>query len=225
MTQHASLLLLPWTHPLSLESRLPASKTPVMYQTTMVIEQSTRKVYPYSMVPGGALDLDEAKRAMNDPSVKANYADFDFARLRQVKLRRDLSGYLSYRWDEKVYWTSKMLTLRADETVFTDGVHLVRGRCLNTFSAYPMLPTRPNEPSEKILDTPVEMPVIAYSFPQRAAETPELPTPPEELTPTVPVLPPAPPLTPGTTDGGVWFPLIPIIPPIHRHPGQPPLVP
>lgn len=225
VTHHTSLLRLPWTHTLRLENHLAASKTPVLYESTMVIEQATRKVYPYSIVPGGALDLDEAKRAMHDPSVKANYVDFDFARLRQVQLRTNLSGYVSYRWDEKIYWTSKMLTLRAGETVFTDGVHLVRGRCLNSFSAYPMLPTRPNEPTEKILDTPVEMPVIAYSFPKLPVEMPELPPPPGQLTPTVPVLPPASPLTPGKTGGGVWFPLLPIIPPIHRHPGQPPSLP
>ena len=83
-----------------------------------------------------------------------------------------------------------------------------------------MLPIRPDEPTEKILDTPVEMPVIAYSFAKLPVETPELPPSLKELTPTVPILPAAPPSTAGSTGGGIWFPLIPIIPPIYRHPGQ-----
>jgi len=191
---------LPWRH----------GANPVTYQVAMVVEQVTRKVYPYSIVPGGAENLADAKRAMNDPAVKANFAGFDFAKLRQVKLAKNLSGYVSYRWDEGIYWTSKMLTLRVGETVFTDGVRLVRGRCLNSYSPVPMLPVRPNEPTEQQLDTPVEIPIISYSFPKLPVEALDLPPPPESLTPSVPIFP--------QTDGGIWFPAIPIIPPIHRHP-------
>jgi hypothetical protein len=220
VTHRASLLLPPWTDPFSLDSRLSSGNPPVIYETALVIEQATRKVYPYSIVPGGALNLDEAKRAMNQPSVRAIYANFNFTQLREVKLRKNLSGYVSYRWGEKIYWTSTMLTIGIGETVFTDGVNLVRGRCLNFYSPYPMLPIRPDEPTEKILDTPVEMPVIAYSFAKLPVEAPELPPPLKELTPTVPILPAAPPSTAGTTGAGIWFSLVPVIPPIHRHPQQ-----
>ena len=195
---------LPWRH----------GANPVTYQVAMVVEQVTRKVYPYSIVPGGAENLDDAKRAMNDPAVKANFAGFDFPKLRQVKLAKNLSGYVSYRWDERIYWTSKMLTLRVDETVFTDGVRLVRGRCMNPYSPVAMLPVGPNEPTEQVLDTPVEIPVISYSFPKLPVEALELPPPPESLTPSVPIFP--------QTGGGIWFPLIPTIPPIHRNVGSPP---
>jgi hypothetical protein len=183
---------------------------PVAYELTMVVAPETRKVFPYSIVPGGAQNLDEAKRAMNDPAVKANYAGIDFRKLRQVRLARNLSGYVSYRRGEKIYWTSEMLTLRAGETVFTDGVYLVRGRCLNGYSPGAMLPIRPDEPTEQVLDTPVEMPVIAYSIPRLTVAAPELPPSPGSLTPAVPVLPPS---KPGA---GIWFPLVPIIPPLHR---------
>ncbi|MGB6945448.1 MAG: hypothetical protein WBE37_23830 [Bryobacteraceae bacterium] len=185
-------------------------RSPVTLENMIVVQQGTRRVYPYSIVPGGALSLDEAKQAMHDPAVKANYANINFAQLRQLKLTKNLSGYVSYRWGDKIYWTSKQLTLRAGETVFTDGVHLVRGRCMNCFAAHPMQPIRPDEPTEKALDTPAEMPVIAYSFPKPLIESPELPTPPEELTPTVPSLP----------GGGLRLPMVPIIPPIHRYPGH-----
>ena len=229
MTKHA----LPWqglewphrlSRGLSLQRHSASAKRVVTYETTMVVEEVRRKVYPYSMVPGGAESLDEARRAMSDPAIKANYANIDFHQLKQVKLTTNISGYVSYRWGEKIYWTSKMLTLRAGETVFTDGVHLVRGRCLNCYSPRAMLPIRPTEPTEKVLDTPVEVPVIAYSFPKLPVETPELPLPPGVLTPTVPIFPPTSPTTPVKT-GGFWFPLIPIIPPIHRHPPGTPTTP
>jgi hypothetical protein len=175
---------------------------PVAYEMTMVVGPETRKVFPYSLVPGGAQNLDEARRAMNDPAVKANYAGVDFTKLRQVKLTRSLPGYMSYRSGEKIYWTSKMLTLRAGETVFTDGVYLVRGRCLNGYSPRATLPVWANEPSEQVLDTPVEMPVVAYSIPKLASIAQPLPPSPESLTPTVPIFPPTVP--------------VPVIPPLHR---------
>jgi hypothetical protein len=97
----------PWRQrvSLSLKRHLPSAK-PVIYSVSMVVEQVTRKVFPYSIVPGGAENLDEAKRAMRDPAIRANYANIDFSRLRQVKLTTNISGYVSYRWGEKIYWTS-----------------------------------------------------------------------------------------------------------------------
>ncbi|MGA2879510.1 MAG: hypothetical protein ABSG13_11205 [Bryobacteraceae bacterium] len=188
-----------------------------------------RKVYPYSLVPGGAENVHQAKVAMADPALKAQYADIDLAQLKQVKLTTNLSGYVSYRWGNKIYWTKKALTLRAGETVFTDGTHIVRGRCLNCYSALPMLPTRPTEPTAKVFDTPVEMPVTVYSFPKLPVMAPELPVPPGELTPTVPVLPLDVASTIGSTTGGGFrfplIPIIPIIPPIHRHPSHSPSSP
>jgi hypothetical protein len=197
----------------------------IVYQRSFVLEEETRKVYPYSIVPGGAKDVDEAKLAMSRPDVRANYVNVDFAKLREEKLTKNLSGYVSYRYGEKIYWTAKKLTLRAGETVFTDGVHTVRGRCLNCYSALPMSPIRPHEPSEKVLDTPVDVPVFAYKFPLLPVEAPTLPPLPGELTPTVPILPTGTPIK----TGGFWFPIIPFIPPIHRHhpgsPGSPVIIP
>jgi len=206
---------------------LSRSVRKIVYERSFTLVEETRKVYPYSIVPGGAVTLEEAKLAMNRTDVRANYANVDFVKLREVKLETTLSGYVSYRYGEKIYWTAKKLTLRKGETVFTDGVHIVRGRCLNCYSAVPMLPIRPQEPTEKVLDTPVDIPIFAYKFPLLPVEAPTLPPAPEELTPVVPILPSAPPLTPGTPGGGFWFPLIPIIPPIHRHPGHnpPPVTP
>lgn len=208
---------LPW-RTLPVQRHLAAR--PIAYVTTMVVEQVKRKVFPYSIVPGGAADVLQAKWAMADPAVKANYTNVDFSHLRQETLKTNLKGYVSYRWGEKIYWTKKALTLRAGETIFTDGVHIVRGRCLNCYSALPMNPTRPTEPTEKVLDVPAEMPVIVYSFPKLPVLAPELPIPPGELTPVVPAIIPVV-TTIGKSGGGFWFPILPIIPPIHRHPSSP----
>jgi len=221
LTPGMSLPAPPSPHPSNLQKRALSTRARIVYVTTMVVEQVKRKVYPYSIVPGGAENLREARQAMTDPAIKANYANVDLSKLKQVKLTENLSGYVSYRWGEKIYWTKKRLTLRAGETVFTDGKNIVRGRCLNCYSALPMLPIRPTEPSEKILDAPVEMPVIVYSFPKLPVLAPELPIPPGELTPIVPAIVPTAVATVGKGGGGIWFPLLPIIPPIHRHPSSP----
>ena len=195
------------------------SSPSVVYRRSVVLVQETRKVYPYSIVPGGAPNVEEAKLAMRRPDVRANYADVDFGKLHEVKLDKNLSGYVSYRYGDKIYWTKKKLTLRAGEMVFTDGVHIVRGRCLNCYSAVPMFPIRPTEPPENVLNEPVDVPVFAYKFPLLPVETPTLPPPLELMTPTVPI-------SPGGASaggGGFWFPIIPFIPPIHHHPGSPPV--
>jgi hypothetical protein len=202
-------------------ARHPATETPVMYQTVMVVRQVKRKVYPYSMVPGGAENVHEARIEMSDPAVRAQYAAFNLDQLREEKLKTNLVGYVSYRMGDHIYWTAKKLTLRAGETVFTDGTHIARGRCLNCYSALPMSPVRPHEPTEKALDLPTEMPVTAYEFPKVPFYAPELPIPLGELTPIAPPIAAA--TGPGGAKpgGGFWFPIIPFIPPIHRHPGSP----
>jgi hypothetical protein len=197
-----------------------AESVPARRPTVVVTKLEKRKVYPYSIVPGGARSLHEAKIAMRDPSVSNHYAAFDLSKLRQVTLNADMVGYVSYRYSGEIYWTAKKIRFKAGETVYTDGTHVARGRCLNCYSAFPMMPTRPHEPTEKAMDAPVEMPLVAMEFPGLPLEeTHALPPPPAELTPSVPTFPAGGPEKPG---GGFWFPLIPIIPPIHRHsPGVP----
>ena len=92
--------ILPWRHDLS-EAPRAFHQVPSHLHQTMLEERLTRKVYPYSVVPGGAETLDEAKRAMHDAATKANYAAIDFTKLRLVKLKRNLTGYVSYRSGEK----------------------------------------------------------------------------------------------------------------------------
>jgi hypothetical protein len=194
-----------------------ADQTPAIVAPAPVVRivEEQRRVYPYSIVPGGARSVEEAKRAMSDPAVRALYAAVNLKNLKQVTLAEDISGYVSYRFGDKIYWTSNKLHLKAGETVYTDGQNIVRGRCLNTYSTHPMMPTRPHEPTEVIMDTSVEVPVIAFSFPRPAVENPVLPAPGGIATKSS--------LGPGQRRW--FFPIIPIIPPLHKHHAPPPPIP
>ena len=97
----------------SAQKPLVQSTRNVVYKRSAVLVEETRKVYPYSIVPGGAPNLAEAKLAMSKPDVRANYANVDMAKLHEVKLATNLSGYVSYRYGDKIYWTKKKITLRA----------------------------------------------------------------------------------------------------------------
>ena len=220
----------------SLHSRARPKPLP-RKQTTVVVTEEKRKVYPYSIVPGGAGSVREAQRAMSNPAVRDHYAAIDLKNLKQVVLTSDLMGYVSYRYGDKIYWTAKKIRLKTGETVFTDGQHIVRGRCLNCYSAVPMMPTRRTEPSEEIMNSPIEVPLIALAFPSRPLDLPlepppALPPPLGDLTPVAPILAPTGAIAPGHGGGGggspgaggggggggfPFIPIIPIIPPIHRH--------
>jgi hypothetical protein len=214
-----------WQRTFEPSARTPAANHKTVAQTQAPIFQvieAKRRVYPYSIVPGGAWNLQEAKRSMTDPAVREHYAAFNLKNLKQVELKADLYGYVSYRFGEKIYWTSNKLHLKAGETVYTDGQHIARGRCLNCYSAHPMMPIRPHEPAEAVLDMSVEVPVIAFAVPNPPLEpAPALPPPPAPAARTVGGAGAAP------SHGGWGFiPIIPIIPYFghSNHPAPPPPV-
>ena len=196
-----------------LPSKRPQVTGFVTYQIATITEQSTRKVYPYSIVPGGAETLDEARRAFAEPRFQSLCSEVDLAKLRLVKLRKNLVGYISYRVGDQIYWTSHVVTLHAGETAFTDGVYLMRGRGLNCYSPLPMLPTRTDEPAEQVLDTPNELPEISYSFAKVPVQAPHLPPRPGELAPSFPFF-----------NAAAPAPASPLIPPIRGRWPAPPAV-
>ena len=101
------------------------------------------------------LAMREAMR--DDPVVEAHYAGLKPAGFRAEALPANRKGYVSYRIRDKIYWTRRMVTLQAGETVFTDGETMVRGRCGNLISAWPRQPVAPAEaePAEIAMDQPV----------------------------------------------------------------------
>lgn len=118
--------------------------------------QSSRPVYPYSVVPGGVENVKELQwAAEHDPIVAAHYAGFDYARAQVVHLTLNRTAYLSYRIGNKIYWTRHRITLHKGEIVITDGRMTARTRCANRVEETPQQEASPNEPTPEKMDQPV----------------------------------------------------------------------
>jgi hypothetical protein len=122
-------------------------------------KESIRRVYPYSVIPGGVQNIKELTDAIGrDPLVAAHYLGFDVTSAQLVRLTRDRMVYVSYRRENQIYWTKKKLKLVRGETLITDGKHSARTRCGNLVSETRVGPVSPHEPSEQTLDTPQSAP-------------------------------------------------------------------
>ena len=127
-----------------------------------VFSPRRRRLYPYSVIPGGIGDARELRNAVaHDPLIAAHYADFDLSRARVVRLDRDKAVHVSFRLNDRVYWTRKTLTLHAGETVISDGVHEARTRCGNRISVAPEGPVSPKEPPAEAMDVAPALPLVA----------------------------------------------------------------
>jgi hypothetical protein len=114
-----------------------------------------RTVYPYSVVPGGIKDAAELKWvADHDPVVALHYVGFDYARARIVRLLTAHTVYLSYRIGNKIYWTHRLIRLKAGETLLTDGKITARTRCANRVEEVPQQATSASEPPPAKFDEP-----------------------------------------------------------------------
>lgn len=93
-----------------------------------------RKVYRYSVVPGGVFTPDELLRARrNDPVVAAHFADFG-TNTTVTTLKEDMYVYVSYRKGDKIYYSKKKHKVCKGEVVLTDGKNYARTRCANRLS-------------------------------------------------------------------------------------------
>jgi hypothetical protein len=116
-----------------------------------------RRIYPYSIVPGGVRDALELVRIVKaDKVVAQHYAGLRLDEVREVTVARARAVYVSYRKGDQVYWTAKKLTLKAGETLLTDGTIELRTRCGNMISDTPRLPVEAAGPGEDELDSSVE---------------------------------------------------------------------
>ena len=149
-----------------------------------------RKVYRYSVVPGGVYTTAEFEQARrSDPVVAAHYAVFG-PKVSVAKLTRDMYVYVSYRKANHVYWSTKKHKVCAGENIVTDGANMARSRCGNRLSFVPYRPSLDvQEPHERDLNTeePLiaklpEGPLLSPGF--RGATTPEqYPSAPAALAP------------------------------------------
>jgi hypothetical protein len=115
-----------------------------------------RPVYKYSVVPGGVRDVHELKwAAEHDPVVAAHYAGFDYDHARLVRLVLARTAYVSYRIGNKIYWTRRRISLKAGETLITDGKITARTRCANRVEEIPQQASSESEPPAEKFDEPV----------------------------------------------------------------------
>lgn len=169
-----------------LETLLPHHKLP------------DRLVYPYSVVPGGVENASDVKQAIDDdPVVREHYRGFNWQRAMAVTLSEPRLVYVSYRKNNKVFYTKNKVTLQKGEKVLTDGVSMLRGRCGNRIADTPQTDIALTEPTEEEMNSP-QLPVLALLSPP--IDTP-FQAPPSDVTPGVPVTPDTPPdfTPPGTT--------------------------
>jgi len=116
-----------------------------------------RRIYPHSVIPGGVRERSELEAAIaQDPVVRTHYADFDLGEAHLVRLNREKLVHVSYRVREKIYWTKKQVRLGDGEMLVSDGQNFARARCGNRVSVLAQEPTLPEEPTEEILETPIE---------------------------------------------------------------------
>jgi len=165
-----------------------------------------RKVYPFSVIPGGVESAADLRNSvLHDPVVAKHYEDFAVEKTRVVRLNQNRSLYVSYRLGNRVFWSRKPMMLPKGETVITDGEHVARTRCGNRLSEVPAGPILAAGPELE------SAPEVAELFPGSPGviAPPELPGIPvlTSTPPTTSATPPGSPLPPG---GGIIVP--PIIP-------------
>jgi hypothetical protein len=130
-------------------AKLPGSEAPI--QTA----QYERKIYPYSIVPGGMRSREEVyANIRTDHVVAEHYSGFNVDETRIIQAPKTRSMYVSYRLGDEVFWTAKAVQIPQGETLVTDGIIEARTRCGNQLSATPMTPTSDKEPDAAYFDIP-----------------------------------------------------------------------
>lgn len=126
-----------------------------------IAAKQSRKVYRFSVVPGGVYsgaELSAIRRI--DPVVAEHYSDFGASAV-VTRVKEDMLVYVSYRSGNKVYWSRKKHKVCKGETVITDGKNMARTRCGNRLSKTFKMPVlapkqEPPEYALNLPDAPVE---------------------------------------------------------------------
>jgi hypothetical protein len=154
-------------------------------------------VFNYSVVRGGVHSGEELRQAIaHDHAVAEHYARFQFEHARLVRLNKPALVYLSYRMNDKIFWTKTRHRLTPGEELITDGTISARTKCANQVSARKQLAVSPEEPPAAALEQvepPPLLPPAQTNFPVLYKEA---------------LLTPGPAPTPWV--GPSWGPLIPI---------------
>ena len=131
-----------------------------------------RRVYPFSIVPGGVSGREEVVHVLQtDQVVAQHYAGLQVARLGTVTVSKPRAVYVSYRKGDKVYWTAQKVMLAQGETLLSDGSNEIRGRCGNRISDVPRLPVEANGPTMAMLDAAMDLDADEGDDGERQAST------------------------------------------------------
>lgn len=121
-------------------------------------QRGLRRIYPYSVVPGGVSGQSELQRIIRtDSVVAAHYATFDTGKARTVVVDQPRAVHVSYRKGDKVYWTAHKVMLAPGETLLSDGRNEMRARCANRISDLPQYPVEAHRPAMEELDQAIEL--------------------------------------------------------------------
>jgi hypothetical protein len=91
--------------------------------------------------------------------VAKHYSGVSMAALHVERVTEPRSAYMSYRINDRIYWTKYKLQLLPGETILTDGETTIRGRCGNGVSDVAMLPVSAQEPEAAAFDRRSDNPV------------------------------------------------------------------
>jgi hypothetical protein len=164
------------------------------------VPETARRVYPYSVIPGGVRSADDLRRvAEHDRLVWQHYLNFQYQHARLVRATEARGVYLSYRLRNHIYWTRKRIRLHPGELLLTDGTITARTRCGNQISEVPKPDVSAEEPSEDVLNRPVA----------RVEPAPGLPLHSALVRPSLPGVDPLAPKGPQVFGGGFLFPYVP----------------
>lgn len=143
---------------------------------------TARPLYPFSVIPGGAVSPKELKAAIaHDPIVAEHYSGFDVAKAHKVKADKARLVFVSYRLGNEVFWTKRPLKISRGETLITDGKNEARTRCGNRLSATPAGPVSPKEPPPEALEANPTPEIFAVVNPP--LDLPLTPPPPSTIQP------------------------------------------
>jgi len=139
-------------------------------------------VYRYSVIPGGAHNRAELVDAVNrDEVVAGHYRTVSLDRVRGERLTKARQAYVSYRINDRVYWTKHKVTLPAGEAILTDGKTTIRARCGNCIADEPQLPTSEEEP--KVAEFDAVAPAVPAFLPSLAGAPNGVPGLPDQAAP------------------------------------------
>jgi len=124
-----------------------------------------RANYNYSVIPGGAHSAQELAHAIEtDVVVADHYRDVDPQTMRPERVAAERYAYVSYRKNDRVFWTKNKVRIYEGETVLSNGQTEIRARCGNAISLAPLLPTSEDEPDEAQFDALTDVGPLVVTF-------------------------------------------------------------